>query len=834
MKPRRSGWWALGLLVALAPGGPTPAQMVVDRHTIHMPVPVGRAYEIREMAVDARVRDQVAEVQVSQTFHNPGSTTIEAEYLFPLPDDAGVQNLVLMVDGHELPGRLLPKDEARRIYEEIVRTKRDPALLEYMGRGLFRASVFPIPAGQDRKVTLRYTQLCRRDRDVVEFAYPLATQKHSARAIGKLTFTLRVENRDPIKSVYCPSHDASITRPGEREVKATLERRDVIPTGDFRLVYTVAEGALGATVLSYRPSEGEDGYFLLLASPRVKPADARPLPKTVVFVIDRSGSMAGKKLEQARAALQSVLNNLRDDDTFNIVAYDDRVEAFKPELQRYNSASRAEAEKFVANIREGGSTNIDGALKAALAMIPDDSRPNYVLFLTDGLPTAGETNELKIAANGRDGNRSHARLFSFGVGFDVNARLLDRLSGGNGGTSEYVRPDEDIEAHVGAFYAKITRPAFASIAVEMSGTDVNRTYPRDVPDLFEGGQLVWVGRYSRGGHATVRLSGKVGGERRSFEFPAELAGPGSSSGYDFVEKLWAVRRVGFIIDQIDLNGPNRELTDELVSLSKKYGLLTPYTSFLADERVNLHASIENRARATSNLGALRDVQGEAGVSQRSMKQIYSNADSFEGAKVALAAPAGPGGMVGQMGGMGGGGMGFGGQPSKPGPPGMGGFAGGGGGIGGAGIGGGSSTPDAAKSAPGGAQYAANPFIDHSLTRRTPIVVGSSGPGVPNFGQPPNAAPPAGPARSETAQSEPGQNVRQMGNKTFYRKAERWVDSEVKPEEDARAIVLEQFSDEFFKVARAQSADQNQYFSFEEPVTVAIEGRVYRIEPPKAK
>ena len=218
MTPRKVGWlFSLGLLVALFPGGMARGQFVVDRHVGRTPAPVNRAYEIREISIDARVRDQVAEVQVAQTFHNPGSTQIEAEYLFPLPDDAGVQNLVLMVDGQELPGRLLPKDEARRIYEEIVRTKRDPALLEYMGRGVFKTSVFPIPPGADRKVTLRYTQLCRRDRDIVEFIYPLATQKHSSKPIQKLTLNLRIEGRDPIKSVYCPSHDLNITRPGEHE-----------------------------------------------------------------------------------------------------------------------------------------------------------------------------------------------------------------------------------------------------------------------------------------------------------------------------------------------------------------------------------------------------------------------------------------------------------------------------------------------------------------------------------------------------------------------------------------------------------------------------------------
>jgi len=828
MRMRTLGFGTLGLLTLLGPAWSALGQgFVVDRHRWPNPVPVARAYEIREVTVDARVREQVAEVQVSQVFHNPGSTEIEAEYLFPLPDGAAIQGLILMVDGKELPGRLLPKDEARRIYEEIVRSRRDPALLEYMGRGAYRTSVFPIPPGADRKVTLRYTQLCRRDRDVVEFVHPLGTQKFTAKPISRLSLNVRVEGKDAIKSVYCPGHDAKVERPGEREAKVALEARDVIPTADFRLVYTLAEGAVGASVLSYRPIGGEDGYFLLLASPRVNAPDARPSPKTVVFVIDRSGSMAGKKIEQAKNALLTVLNNLRDDDMFNIVAYDDRVEPFRPELQRFSSAARAEAERFVANIHEGGSTNIDGALKSALAMIPDDSRPGYVLFLTDGLPTAGEQNELKIAQNGKDANRSRARIFSFGVGFDVNARLLDRLSGGNGGTSEYVRPDQDIEAHVAAFISKMTRPALAGIAVDLPGTDINRTYPRDIPDLFEGGQLVWVGRYRNPGKATIKLTGRVGGDRQSFEFPAELAGSGGGTGHDFVEKLWAVRRVGFIIDQIDLNGPNKELTAELVTLSTKYGLLTPYTSFLADERVNLHASAANNLRCAEDLNSLAVVQGQFGTGQRRAKQIYNKADRFEQGQEALAA-AGP-------------------APNAPGT-GMGGF----GGMGGSGFGGGPS------------QAVASPFDSSKapLGRRTPVVVGTSGGGTKNFKgdlgipliqggasaiTPLNAvaaAKPAGanpvsavvslPAQQQAEQSEPGQNVRQIGAKTFYRKADRWVDAEVKPDQDARAVALEQFSDEFFKLARDQSADQNQYLTFTEPVTVLIAGCAYKIDPPKAR
>ena len=211
----------------------------------HRPaIPIQRSYEIRDVSIDARVRDQVAEVQISQTFHNPGSFQIESEFLFPLPEDGAIQNFVLMVDGRELPGRLLNKDEARRIYEEIVRTKRDPALLEYMGRGLFRTRIFPIPPGADRKLTMRYTQLCKRDRDVVEFSYPLGTQKFTAKPIDRLGVSIVLESKDAIKSVYCPSDDARIDRVGDHEARVKLERHNVVPASDFRLVYTLSEGAL--------------------------------------------------------------------------------------------------------------------------------------------------------------------------------------------------------------------------------------------------------------------------------------------------------------------------------------------------------------------------------------------------------------------------------------------------------------------------------------------------------------------------------------------------------------------------------------------------------------
>ncbi len=528
--------------------------------------------------------------------------------------------------------------------------------------------------------------------------------------------------------------------------------------------------------------------------------------------------MAGKKIEQATRALQFVLDNLRDDDIFNIVAYDDRVEAFKPELQRYTSQSRAEATRFVENIRPGSGTNIDAGLKAAMALIPDDSRPNYVIFLTDGLPTNGETAELKIAENARAANRGHARIFAFGVGFDVNARLLDRLSGGSGGTSEYVRPDEDIEAHVAAFYAKMTRPVLAGI-----GIDARR--PRREPDLpprhprpVRGGPGRLGRPLSQRGRDHDPRAGKVGGQRQAFEFPAELAGVGATSGRDFVEKLWAVRRVGAIIDQIDLNGPNQELTDELVALSTRYGILTPYTSFLADERVQLHASLRNGEQAKTNLGALAITQGASGTEQRRTKQIYSQANSMAevdqamiiAAKPADAAKAGTP-MVAAA------------SPAIAG----GGFAGGGAGMGGAGY----VTTNAFPAAAVGAGWYGAMTAGQGQGQGQGQSLGKSpASGVMFLGRGPGLSQHKGKAEGST--TDPAANVRRVGTKTFYRKGGRLVDAEVKPEDDARAIAVEQFGDEYFKLAAQQSAEQNQYFALDEPVTVRIADRVYRVDPPR--
>lgn len=658
----QSQWAAAqGVLLSHGDSAAFPRIGKVDSSAIGRPVPPSvptppaspvAPYAVREIGIQARIRDQVAQVQITQTFVNKGSQPIEAQFLFPLPPDAAIDGLTLLVDGTEHPGKLMAAKEARAIYESIVRSRRDPALLEWMGQGLFQTSVFPLPPGGERKVTLKFSQLLRKSQSVTDFIMPLSSGRYSASPVEKVDIRVAIESTGELKNVYSPSHTIELQRPTPKSAVVTYSRANEIPIADFRVMFDAQAGDVGATVLSYRPAGNEEGYFLLLASPKVQEADAPRPKKTVIFVVDRSGSMAGKKIEQAKAALKFVLNNLREGDLFNIVAYDTNVESFRPELERYNDTNRAAALGYVEGLYAGGGTNLQGALTSAFKQLKDPAQPSYVLFLTDGLPTAGITNEAQIANDAKSANQVRGRLLTFGVGYDVNSRLLDRLARDGFGLSEYVKPDEDIETHVAAMYRNVSAPVLTQVNLNVDvegltaeqGAAVSRVYPKGEFDLFEGQQLVLVGRYRKAGAAKVVIRGTVGGQARQYDFPATFVEQSHDQSLAFVEKLWAIRRVGEIIDQLDLVGKNDELVKELVELSTKHGILTPYTAFLADDTSRPIADAEAIHATQRRLSSLSAASGVEGVAQRSAKGGLQQAQNAN--ELVKTAPSGVGGGQG--------------------------------------------------------------------------------------------------------------------------------------------------------------------------------------------
>lgn len=584
------------------------------------------------------VRDQVASVSIEQEFYNTSNSPIEVQYMFPVPPGAAIDSMTMIVDGKEFSGKLLPADEARKIYEDIVRRKKDPALLEYVGFGLYRTSAFPLEPNKPVKVIVHYNHVCKKDHDLVEVFYPLNTEKFSAKEIDEVSVTVDIKSPTDITAVYSPSHDLKTERKDSRHVIATYNVKNAIPNTDFVVFYKAKNEEVGATLLSYQPDSDKDGYFLLLASPNPKNIRQAIQPKDIVLVIDHSGSMSSNnKITQAKDALSFVLRNLNAEDRFDVVMFNSSVESFFDELTACDTECIDRALDMVDRIEARGSTNIHKALERAFQTLTasPQERPKYLIFLTDGLPTVGVTDEGKIIASATKDNTNDARLFALGVGYDVNVRLLDKLVAANHGLSDYVKPGEPLEAKVSSMYAKIKNPVMTDIKISLDGLKIKLTYPELIPDLFDGSQLLLVGRYDASDvqdlptGSSVRktaliITGTYQGQKQTFEYPVSITPGRKVSVYSFVERLWAVRRVGYLLDQIQLHGKSDEVIDEIVQLSRDYGIITPYTSFLADERTDLADSLELRRRGVSSSRRLgTEIKGAAGQTHAKNRQAYN-------------------------------------------------------------------------------------------------------------------------------------------------------------------------------------------------------------------
>jgi len=561
-----------------------------------VPAPEAPNLVVEYHRVSVGITDQVATTEVDQVFLNDTQYDLEGIYIFPLPEEAAISEFAMYVDGERWDGEILPRDEARAIYEDIVRQRLDPALLEYVGRDTFKASIFPIEPGDDRRVELAYSQVLKNEGGLVKYVYPLDTERFSARPLEEVVISVRVESAQPIRAIYSPSHDVAVDRIDEHSVNVSFEDSDVLPDRDFELYYTVSDDDFGLNLLSYR-GRGEDGFFLLLVAPKVEVKEMEVVAKDVIFVLDTSGSMEGEKIDQAKDALEHILDNLNPEDRFNIVAFSTGVRLYERDLE---PATRAdEAWRFIDDLRAVGGTNIDLALAEALAMA-DGERPQIIIFLTDGLPTEGVTDADRIIANVDRQVSENVRIFAFGVGDDVNTFLLDTIAQDNRGASSYVRPHESIEEEVSTFYAKISTPLLADIELDFGDLRVEDTYPYPLPDLFAGTQLVVVGRYREGGRTDVILRGQVNGEEQEFVY--ENMRFADRGGEEFIPRLWATRKIGYLLNEIRLHGEGRELIDEIVDLSVRYGIMTPYTSFLVEEEQDIFTH-EGREEAAQEMWA---------------------------------------------------------------------------------------------------------------------------------------------------------------------------------------------------------------------------------------
>jgi Ca-activated chloride channel family protein len=531
--------------------------------------------------VNISIDDQVAVTRVEQTFRNHTDRQLEATYIFPVPKGASVNRFAMWVNGKETKGELVEAKKARDIYTSIVRRTQDPGLLEYMGNNLLRLRVFPVPPKGDQKVALRFTSVAPKEGKLVEYVYPLKTDGKATSTLEEFAITATLKSEHNVTNVYSPTHSISLKRTSDKEVTVTFDQNQGLLDKDFQLFYATGDKDVGLTALTHRPLSGDKGFFTLLITPRVEMSKAYHVPRDVVLVLDTSGSMRGVKMEQARKALKYCLDNLDKKDRFGLINFATTVNRYEDKLLEANAEQLTKAKKWVEELEATGGTAINDALASALELrTPEEGRTFTVVFFTDGQPTIGETDIDKIVKNTSAKNTANTRIFTFGVGDDVNATMLDQLAEKTRALSTYVRPAEDIENKVSGLYSKISHPVLTNL--KLSATNdikFSEVYPPELPDLFHGGQVVVLGRYAGKGPAAIKLSGQVGKESKEFVY--ELTFPDKTNDErEFVEHLWARRKVGFLLDQIRANGEKPELVTEVVTLAKKYGITTPYTSYL--------------------------------------------------------------------------------------------------------------------------------------------------------------------------------------------------------------------------------------------------------------
>ena len=579
--------------------------------------------EIKYHHVTVKIDQQVAVTHIDQVFYNPNQWAVEGTYIFPMPVDAVVNRFVLWVDGKPVDGKVLDANEARQYYEDTVRQQKDPALLEYIGRGALQARIFPIPSKGERRIELEYSQALTAENGLVKYNYPLNTEKFSTAKLDSVSVSVEIQTSQPLRAIYSPSHPVSITHQDEFNATVGWEANQTRPDKDFILYYSIGSSE-ALHLLSYRdPKDAQDpdGFFMLLLAPRPERPD-KVIAKDLIFVLDHSGSMEGEKFTQAQAALKYILQHLNAEDRFGVVAFSTEIDPYANGLRPADEANEAVA--WVDQLSARGSTDINRALLEAVSIV-DKERPTYLIFLTDGLPTIGEVKRERILENFSAVAPDNVRLFSFGVGNDVDTFLLDTLSEQHHGLSTYVRPGENLDEILSAFYERISTPVLTDLSVDFGGLSVYDLYPNPLPDLFAGSQVVVVGRYREGGSYDLTLRGIVDDQTQEFSFSGQdfaTDSRGDVGELSNLPRLWATRKIGSLLNQVRLKGADQETIDQIVQLSIRYGIVTPYTSYLVTEPMPLGAENQQRVAQEAYKDALSAPQAAsgAGAVQRAAEQ----------------------------------------------------------------------------------------------------------------------------------------------------------------------------------------------------------------------
>ncbi len=623
MRTKRLILWSLALLTILWP------QTVLADGMI-LPLEAGTGYLVvpyHRVTVD--IDETHATTHVEQAFYNPHPFEVTASYIFPVPPEAMVTAFEATLDGRPQTVRKQDAAVTNAALYRLVTERHDPSLLQYADWETLTFEVV-VPANGTRKMSLQYEEVLVPTAGMLHYRYVLSTERYTSDLLEEASITVNLTSSSGLSTIYSSSHPITTERQEAGRAQVTWKAEYVQPTEDFHLFFAPAEGGFGSGLITGRQPglDGEpEGHFLFLFAPDHAQESAPALPKDIVFVIDRSGSMEGEKIEQAQRAIQFILGQLNEDDRFSIVGFDDRLDVFAATLQPVKPDTVRAARDFAANLYARESTDIDAALKRGLDILRDSEARHgatrLVVFLTDGLPTAGLTDPVDIARQAeRNNRRVEARLHVFGVGYDVNTHLLDQLAAQNGGSVTYVQPGEDLERVLTSFYHRVASPVLTDLKVTFEGMTVEDLQPQMLPDMFDGSSLLLTGRfYATDRSVTVHVSGQAGAQERTFEYVFDLDAAGNEA---FVPRLWATREIGRLLDEVRVEGESPALVSRIRDLGLTYGLVTPYTTFVIAAQAGGAASLENMA-LYGNQQALNQAAGQITVQARVQNQIYQQA-----------------------------------------------------------------------------------------------------------------------------------------------------------------------------------------------------------------
>jgi uncharacterized protein YegL len=540
-------------------------------------------YGVRYSTTSITVEEETIRVKVEETIAGPEKAT-RAIGLVPLPDDVDSKSIsVSLSTGDTKPAavvdvKMLTVSEAQTIYEAIARGADETKILTFSGRP---ALLIPrVELKGTVHLIVEFRGAIRQIQGVKWLSCPTPSA-WGQRPVERLAINVILRSKEPLRTIFSPTHNATIQRKGLNEATASVKAEKWSGADDFRLYWVADKDDLGLRVLGYRSPGEKDGYFMLLGNPTGSAGPEKIVDKDVLFVLDTSGSMRGEKIEQARSAIDYCLNHLNRGDRFNIITFGTEVRSFRNELTTQSPAALTSAREFVESVVANGRTNIAGALEKALAGRAEAGRPRIMIFLTDGAPTSGELAPDKIVEQVKKANTSSTKIFVMGVGNDVNAHLLDKLAELTDGSSEYVSPREELDAQIAALYDRLSHPVLSNVKIAFGELATQSVLPRKLPVLFKGSEIMIIGRYRDGGKHTFSISGTLFDKPVTYTCAADLPRGSSESANEFLAPLWAARQIGYLLQEIRLNGENKELIEEVVRLSRQYGIVTEYTEFFA-------------------------------------------------------------------------------------------------------------------------------------------------------------------------------------------------------------------------------------------------------------